>query len=299
MPYPEPTLYAIPFFLVTLALEPWLLARVQREGRTVRGYERRDTWASLGMGIGSLFFVSFINLGIYAIATALWRHRLTDLGHGALGWTVALVGWDLAYYLNHRIEHENRVLWACHVNHHSSRLFNLSTALRQPWTPFSGWVFYPGLALLGVAPWMIMVSAGINLVYQYWVHTETIDRMPSWFEAVFNTPSHHRVHHGSNPEYLDKNYGGILIVWDRWFGSFAPERATVEYGLTKNIETFSLWKIAFHEYAAIGRDLRKATAWRERIDILTHGPAWRSPATNRPLRHDPDAPASIRPGGKT
>ena len=105
--------------------------------------------------IGSLFFVSFINLGIYAIASVLWRHRLVDLGHGALGWAAALVGWDLAYYWNHRVEHENRVLWACHVNHHSSRLFNLSTALRQPWTPFSGWVFYPGLALLGVAPAMI------------------------------------------------------------------------------------------------------------------------------------------------
>jgi sterol desaturase/sphingolipid hydroxylase (fatty acid hydroxylase superfamily) len=208
MPYPEPTLYAIPFFLLTLALEPWLLARLQRGGRAVRGYEGRDTWASLGMGIGSLFFVSFINLGIYAIASCLWRHRLLDLGHGALGWAAALVGWDLAYYWNHRIEHENRVLWACHVNHHSSRLFNFSTALRQPWTPFAGWLFYPGLALLGVAPAMIMISAGINLVYQYWVHTETIDRMPRWFEAIFNTPSHHRVHHGSNREYLTRTTAG-------------------------------------------------------------------------------------------
>jgi sterol desaturase/sphingolipid hydroxylase (fatty acid hydroxylase superfamily) len=293
MPYPEPTLYAIPFFLVTLALEPWLLARLQRRGRTLRGYERRDTWASLEMGIGSLFFVSLINLGIYAIASVLWRHRLLDLGHGALGWAAALVGWDLAYYWNHRVEHENRVLWACHVNHHSSRLFNLSTALRQPWTPFSGWVFYPGLALLGIAPEMIMVSAGINLVYQYWVHTETVDRLPRWFEAVFNTPSHHRVHHGSNPEYLDKNYGGILIVWDRLFGSFTPESAPVEYGLTNNIDTFSLWKIAFHEYGALGRDLRKATSWRERVEILTHGPAWHRPGAGASSPHDPSVRASI------
>jgi sterol desaturase/sphingolipid hydroxylase (fatty acid hydroxylase superfamily) len=275
MPYPDPTLYAIPFFLVTLALEPALLAWVRRGGRGVLGYERRDTLASLGMGIGSLFFVSFINFGVYAIATRVWLHRLTDLGHGALGWAVALLGWDLAYYWNHRLEHEYRVLWACHVNHHSSRRYNLSTALRQPWTPLSGLVFYPSLALVGVAPELIMVSAGINLIYQYWVHTEAIDRLPRWFEAVFNTPSHHRVHHGSNPEYLDKNYGGILIVWDRWFGSFQPERAPAEYGLTKNIATCSLWKIAFHEYAAIGRDLREATAWQERIGILTHGPAWR------------------------
>ncbi len=142
-------------------------------------------------------------------------------------------------------------------------------------------MFYPGLALVGVAPAMIMVSAGLNLVYQYWVHTEVIGRMPRWFEAVFNTPSHHRVHHGSNPQYLDKNYGGILIVWDRLFGTFEAERAPVEYGLTKNIDTFSVWAIAFHEYAALGRDLRSAAAWRERIDILTHGPAWR-PYPRRP-----------------
>jgi sterol desaturase/sphingolipid hydroxylase (fatty acid hydroxylase superfamily) len=278
MPYPEPTLYAIPFFLATLAIEPALLARLRRRGKDVRGYERRDTIASLGMGIGSLVFVSLINLGIFGLATWLWPHRLFDLGRGALGWAAALIGWDFAYYWNHRVEHENRVLWACHVNHHSSRHYNLSTALRQPWTPFAGFVFYPGLALLGVAPWMIMVSAGLNLVYQYWVHTEAIDRLPRWFEAVMNTPSHHRVHHGKNPEYLDRNYGGILIVWDRVFGTFAPEDAPVEYGLTKDIDSFSLLTIAFHEYVAIGRDLARARSWRERLGIVIHGPAWRGAA---------------------
>lgn len=286
MPYPEPTVYAIPLYLLTLALEPAVLARVRAKshgegrgsgagGRAILGYERRDTIASIGMGVGSLVFVSLINLGIFGLASCLWRHRLWDLGHGPLAWVAAIVGWDFAYYWNHRFEHENRVLWACHVNHHSSRYFNLSTALRQPWTPFAGLLFYPGLSLLGVAPWMIMVSAGLNLIYQYWVHTEAIDRTPRWFEAVFNTPSHHRVHHGANPEYLDRNYGGILIVWDRLFGTFEPERAPVVYGLTKNIETFSLWRIAFHEYAALGRDVRRAPGWRARLDIVTHGPAWR------------------------
>jgi sterol desaturase/sphingolipid hydroxylase (fatty acid hydroxylase superfamily) len=274
MPYQEPTIYAIPFFLVTLALEPSLLARAQRKGRSVVGYERRDTKASIGLGLGSLIFVSIINLGIYWLATVVWAHRLVDLGHGALGWAVALVGWDFAYYWNHRVEHENRLLWACHVNHHSSQRYNLSTALRQPWTPFAGLLFYPALALIGIAPAMIMVAAGLNLIYQYWVHTEAIDRMPGWFEAVFNTPSHHRVHHGANPEYIDKNYGGILIVWDRLFGSFEPERAPVVYGLTKNIETYNLFAIAFHEYGALFRDVRHAHGWRTRLGILTHGPTW-------------------------
>ena len=193
-----------------------------------------------------------------------------------------MIGWDFSYYWHHRFEHEVRILWACHVNHHSSRYYNLSTALRQPWTPIAVVFFYPVWALFGVAPWMIMVSGGLNLVYQYWVHTEAIERMPSWFEAVFNTPSHHRVHHGSNAEYLDKNYGGILIVWDRFFRSFEPEREPVMYGLTKNIETYSLVAIAFHEYAAIARDLRRARGLRDRLGILFRGPAWHAPSLERP-----------------
>jgi sterol desaturase/sphingolipid hydroxylase (fatty acid hydroxylase superfamily) len=276
MGYPDPTLYALPFFGVTLLLEPLLLRRQAKRGRRVAGYEARDRNASLGMGVGSLVFVTGINLVIFALAGWLARYRVVDLGTGAVGWAVALVGWDFAYYWHHRFEHRVRLLWACHVNHHSSRYYNLSTALRQPWTPFAGLVLYPPLALLGVAPWMIMVSGGLNLVYQYWIHTEAIDRMPGWFEAVLNTPSHHRVHHGSNPEYLDKNYAGVLILWDRLFGTFEPERAPVVYGLTKNIETFNLLEIAFHEYAAIARDVRDARGLRERIGVLVHGPEWRA-----------------------
>src|SRR5882672_3691554 len=230
------------------------------------------------MGVGSLFFVTLINLGIYSVALELWQHRLFDLGHGVLGWAVAMLGWAFSFYWHHSAEPESRMLWACHVNHHSRRYFNLSTALRQPWTPVAGLLFYPGWSLLGVAPAMIMISAGCNLIYQYWIHTEAVDRLPGWFEAVLNTPSHHRVHHGSNPEYLDKNYGGALIVWDRLFGSFEPERAPVVYGLSKNIDSFSLVTIAFHEYASIARDLRRARGWRERVGTLLHGPAWRAPS---------------------
>jgi sterol desaturase/sphingolipid hydroxylase (fatty acid hydroxylase superfamily) len=221
--------------------------------------------------------VTLINAGVFALATWLWSHRITDLGRGALGWTVAMVGWDFAYYWHHRVEHECRLLWASHVNHHSSQHYNLSTALRQPWTPFTSLLFFPPLALLGVAPWMVMVAGGINLIYQFWIHTEVIGRLPGWFEAVFNTPSHHRVHHGSNAEYLDKNYAGILIVWDRLFRTFEPERARVVYGLTKNISTFNPFVIAFHEYVAIARDVLAARRWRDRVGILWHGPGWHPP----------------------
>ena len=287
--YPDPTIYATPVFVVTVILEAVVLRRWKAAGRDVVGHTNKDTWASLAMGVGSLVTVTAINAGVFALATWLWKHRLVDLGTGALGWTVALVGWDFAYYWHHRIEHENRLFWASHVNHHSSQHFNLSTALRQPWTPFTSLVFFPPLALLGVAPWMIMVSGGINLLYQYWVHTELVGKLPAWFEAVFNTPSHHRVHHGANPEYLDKNYAGVLIVWDRLFKTFEVERARVVYGLTKNITSYNPFVIAFHEYAAIGRDLRAARRWRDRLGILWHGPAWRPegeppPAVSGPVR---------------
>lgn len=278
MGYPEPTVYAIPFFLVTLLLEPVLLDRQRREGKRVMGYEPRDRKASLGMGVGSLVFVTGINLVIFLLAGWAYSHRLCSVGTGALGWAVAMVGWDFAYYWHHRAEHRIRVLWACHVNHHSSRYYNLSTALRQPWTPFAGFVLYPPLALVGVEPWMIMFSGGLNLIYQYWIHTEAVDRMPGWFEAVFNTPSHHRVHHGSNPQYIDRNYGGILIVWDRLFGTFEPEREPVVYGLTKNIATYNLLSIAFGEYGAVARDAVAARGWRESLGVLLRGPEWRAPS---------------------
>src|SRR5258708_3727144 len=237
------------------------------------------------MGLGSLVFVTGINLVIFALAGVAFRHRLWALS-AAAAWTLALVGWDFAYYWHHRAEHRVRLFWACHVNHHSSRYYNLSTALRQPWTPFLGIVLYPPLAIAGVPPWMIMVSGGLNLIYQYWIHTEVVDRTPAWFEAVFNTPSHHRVHHGSNPEYLDKNYGGALIVWDRLFGSFEPEREQVVYGLTKNIATYNLVAIAFHEDAAIARAVPAARGWQDRLRGVLRGPPW---AGARPPRRPRNA----------
>lgn len=277
MDYPDLTLYAIPGFVALLAIEPYLLRRRGSRGEDVLGFEWRDTRASIGMGLGSLVFVSLINYGVFMLASWLWPYRVLDLGDGLVGFAAALVGWDFLYYWHHRFEHENRLLWACHVNHHSSRFYNLSTALRQPWTPYLSLFMYPLLALVGVSPWLIMVSGRLNLIYQYWVHTEAIDRMPRWFSAVFNTPSHHRVHHGTNPEYLDKNYGGILIIWDRLFGSFEPERARVVYGLTKNIQSYALWYIAFHEYIALARDLRAAPGLRHRLAILRHGPGYEPP----------------------
>jgi sterol desaturase/sphingolipid hydroxylase (fatty acid hydroxylase superfamily) len=286
---------AIPFFVLLMVLEAYVLQRERRldaledevtaglgvgpDGATTglhAGYELKDTLASLSMGVGSLIvpvvFTSLLGLGGYLL---MWNLTPLDLGTGWVAWTVALVGKDLGYYAFHRASHENRFLWAAHVVHHSSQRYNLSTALRQSWTPLTSWAFYVPLVLVGVNPAIVVMSGAINLLYQFWIHTEAIDRMWAPIEYVFNTPSHHRVHHGANPQYLDRNYGGILILWDRWFGSFEPEVEPVRYGLTKNIETYNPLRIATHEYVDLWRDLRTETSWRYRALRLWRGPGWR------------------------
>jgi sterol desaturase/sphingolipid hydroxylase (fatty acid hydroxylase superfamily) len=187
---------------------------------------------------------------------------------------LAVLGWDFVYYWNHRLQHESRFLWAIHVVHHSSERYNLSTALRQPVADAFGlFVPYGVLCWLGVRPALIDTARGVNLLYQYWIHTDALRRLGP-LEAVLNTPSHHRVHHGSNRRYLDRNHGSILIVWDRLFGTFEPEAEPVVYGLTKNIATFNPVRIATHEYAAMLRDVASATSWRDRIGFVVRGPGW-------------------------
>lgn len=172
------------------------------------------------------------------------------------------------------MSHEVRFLWAAHVNHHSRRKYNLSTALRQPWTtPFTAFWFWTPMPLLGFEPAMILTVQAISLLYQFWIHTETVDRLGA-LETVFKTPSHHRVHHAKNVRYLDRNHGGILIIWDRLFGTFAEEREPPVYGLTKDIETYNLFDIAFHEWRPLWRDVRSANPWRVRLAYLLKPPGW-------------------------
>jgi sterol desaturase/sphingolipid hydroxylase (fatty acid hydroxylase superfamily) len=205
----------------------------------------------------------------------LWRRRVVrDLGRGPLALAGAVLAWDFIYYWNHRFMHESRYMWAIHVVHHSSEHYNLSTALRQPVADaFGTFLPYSALCLFGFRPELIASARGINLLYQYWIHTDAIRRLGP-FERVLNTPSHHRVHHGSNPQYLDRNHGSILIVWDRLFGTFEPEGEPVVYGLTKNIDTFDPARIATHEHADMLRDVAGSSTWRERLSFVLRGPGW-------------------------
>jgi sterol desaturase/sphingolipid hydroxylase (fatty acid hydroxylase superfamily) len=243
----------------------------------------RTTKRSLARRIASATSVAAVAGGVLAAST-LWASKTAaqkifashdrDLGDGVLANLGAIVGWDFIYYWNHRFMHETRWLWAIHVVHHSSEHYNLSTALRQPVLDVFGmFVPYGALSLAGFRPDTIETARGLNLLYQYWIHTETIGKLGP-VEEVFNTASHHRVHHGSNRQYLDRNHGSIFIIWDRLFGTFEREDEPVRYGLTKNIDTYNPLKIATHEHADILRDVAASTTWRDRLQFVFRGPGW-------------------------
>jgi sterol desaturase/sphingolipid hydroxylase (fatty acid hydroxylase superfamily) len=272
----DPVVYAIPAFLVFVVLE-LISLRVLEESEPDRyvGYEARDTRTSLLMGTGSLVVngsARIVALLGYAALFTLTPLRLDT--HSWWGWTIALLLVDLVWYLYHRASHRVRIMWAGHQAHHNSQRFNYSTALRQKWNPWGELLFWVPLPLLGMPPWLIFTAFSINLIFQFFVHTERVGRLPRPIEFVFNTPSHHRVHHASDPEYLDKNYGGILIVWDRLFGSYAEETFRPTYGLTTNIDSFNPFRLQYHEYAAIVRDVRASRSWRDRLGFLFAPPGW-------------------------
>jgi len=274
-------LAAIPFFFLSMGLEALALRHAAHENRedaekagtAFVGYEKNDTRTSLLMGTGHLFIAGAWKLAAAALYAAIYVVSPFQLP--TEWWTFVLLFFadDLSYYAFHRSHHRIRLFWATHVVHHSSTHFNLSTALRQDWSPFTGTLFWAPMALF-FPPWMIFLAISWSLLYQFTLHTEAIDKYPRPIEWFWNTPSHHRVHHGSQQQYLDKNYAGILIIWDRMFGSFEPEGDRVEYGLTKNIETFNPVKVAYHEWMDIARDVRRSTSWRERLNYMFRGPGW-------------------------
>ncbi|MES2059124.1 MAG: sterol desaturase family protein [Pseudomonadota bacterium] len=269
----DPVKYAVPGFVLLVAIE-MVVARFRDRTR----YEPRDTLTSLALGLGSTV-AGVLTAGIaYAIAVWVWQFRLFDIGYAWYWFLLAFVIDDLAYYAFHRSAHRVRWFWASHVIHHSSQHYNLSTALRQTWTGFVslGFIFRLPLALIGFPPAMLLFVGAINLIYQFWIHTEVIGRCPRWFEAVMNTPSHHRVHHATNARYLDKNYAGVFIIWDRMFGTFEPERDDdrPRYGIVHNLGSFNILWAAFHEWIGIAKDVWAAPGWRAKLGYMTMPPGW-------------------------
>ena len=269
---PNPVDYAVPGFIV-LVIAEMFVARARNRAR----YEPMDTLTSLLFGFGSTVAGALTAGAVYALSLWLYAFRLADIPFAWWAWPVCFVLDDLAYYAFHRSAHRVRWFWASHVNHHSSQHYNLSTALRQTWTGFfaGSFLFRLPLFLIGFHPVMVFFCAGLNLVYQFWIHTEVVGRCPRWFESVMNTPSHHRVHHATNPRYLDRNYAGVFIVWDKIFGSFVPEidDEPCRYGIVKNLGSFNLLWAVFHEWIGIAGDLWRAP-WRYKLYYAFAPPGW-------------------------
>jgi sterol desaturase/sphingolipid hydroxylase (fatty acid hydroxylase superfamily) len=246
-------------------------------------YDTKDSAASITMGLGNvgvgLFAKGFI-LGAFTLA---YQWRIFEIGLEWWAWFLLFFLEDFSYYWMHRVSHRSRFFWASHVVHHSSRHYNLSTALRQTWTgAFCTFIFWLWLPLLGFHPMMIMTQMSISLLYQFWIHTEMVNKMPKWFETIFNTPSHHRVHHATNPKYLDRNHAGILIVWDRIFRTFEEEDEAErpKYGLTQNINTFNPFIIAFKEWSALFKAMATpGIKLKDRLNYLTQPPGWKHDGT--------------------
>ena len=277
----DPLTYAIPFFIAFMALEiVSLRAFAHDEPDRYRGVEYTDSRSSILAGLGSLV----VNSGarILALVGYAALFAITPLRGDVLGdtrrwytWLFVILLVDLVWYLYHRASHRVRIMWAGHQAHHNSQYFNLTTAVRQKWNPWFELLFWVPLPLLGIPPWLIFFTFSINLIFQFFVHTERIGLLPRPIELVFNTPSHHRVHHASDKDYLDKNYAGILIIWDRMFGTYAEETFRPTYGLTKNYDTSNPFRLQYHEYAAMWADLRRAGGLREKVAVV-FGPPGRS-----------------------
>lgn len=276
----EPTVLAIPFFALMLGLELWAAAKLEHldeESRPPKGsYSRRDTQASLLMGVVSIGTSAVTKVIALLGYTAIFAYLAPwELPIDAwYTWVIGFVALDFLFYWQHRIAHRVRLVWATHQAHHSSEYYNFATALRQKWNNSMSMIMWLPLPLLGIPPAVVFAVYSLNLIYQFGVHTERVDRLWRPVEFVLNTPSHHRVHHGSDPEYLDRNYGGVFILWDRMFGSFARESFRPTYGLTTPVGTYNIVTLQTHEYLSLARDVAGADRLRDKLGYVFGPPGW-------------------------
>jgi sterol desaturase/sphingolipid hydroxylase (fatty acid hydroxylase superfamily) len=264
---------AIPVFFGFMALELWI---ARRRGR--RLYRFADSIANLGNGIGEQIIQAFcipITVGVYATVYAHAR-LATQPSRSIAAWVILFFAVDFLYYAYHRASHRVNFLWAGHVVHHSSEEYNFSVALRQSWfgQQLTEWVFFLPLALAGFSPAMFVVTITLNTLYQFFIHTRLVGRLGP-LEHILNTPSHHRVHHGVNPEYVDRNYAGVFIVWDKLFGTFEPEGVEPVYGLVKPLGSFSPLWANLHRWVEIASMSRRTRRWRDKLYAWIAPPEWR------------------------
>jgi len=270
----EYIILSIPLFFLLMGVELAWSAWTHR-----KVYRLNDFIANLGCGIGSQVVGAFTKAGIFSIYLWAYDHlRLLTLPSTALTWVVAFLLVDLLYYWFHRLSHEVNFLWAAHIVHHQSEEYNLSVALRQSWWQglFSWWFYLP-MAVLGINPVLIVTVGAFNTLYQFWIHTKAIGRLGP-LETLFNTPSHHRVHHGSDPKYIDRNHAGTLIVWDRLFGTYQREEEEPVYGITTPLTSWDPVRANFHYWGELIDLAKQCPRWSDKVRVFLKPPGWRPAA---------------------
>ncbi len=271
----------VPIFLIAVIAE-----FVYAKKHQLRLHTKEDTQASFWM----MLYVVFVDIlpKFLFFALAMWLHDISPwkdvIQRQWWAWLLLFFMDDFIYYWFHRLNHQVRLFWAGHVNHHSAIKMHYATALRQGvGERIHKYLFWMPLPLLGFDALMVFMMMSINLFYQFWTHTELFKRFPKPIEYIFNTPSHHRVHHASNIRYLDCNHAGVLILWDRLFGSFSEEKdhEPPVYGLTKNLDSLHPLHVLTHEYRAIWNDVKRANTWSDKLKYIFHAPGWSHDAEDK------------------
>lgn len=266
-----------PIFLIAFAIE---FAVMRGRGQRDQFYWK-DILANLSLGASYQVFEVIMHV-LVSGALILWiyQHRLYDIPVN--GWTILPLFFavEFLYYWFHRSSHRIRWFWSAHVVHHSGERMNMTTAMRQSllYSITGWWLFFMPLVILGVHPGVVFFLYAVDLCYQYFIHTESVGKLHPWIEYVFDTPSHHRVHHGRNKQYIDKNFGGVIILFDRWFGTFEPEVEKVEYGIPRQVQSYNFIKLNFHEFLDMWRDVLKPGPLTQRLKHLWATPDWQRPA---------------------
>ena len=272
----DPTVFAIPVFVALIIIEVVINAK-----KNLNLYKFKDSSANITMGLGSVVIGLLTKTFAFFVFLWIYQFRLFEIPNTRWMWGLLLLADDVTFYWYHRLAHQIRFFWAAHVQHHSSEHMNFSVALRQSWgEPFIKFLFYIWLPFIGFNPVYILIMQAISLVYQFFPHTKLVGKLGP-IEWIFNTPSHHRVHHATQVQYLDKNHAGILIIWDRMFGTFQKEIEVPIYGITENINSFSPLKIASHEYISLWQDMRRSKKLSDKIKYLINPPGWSHDGENR------------------
>jgi sterol desaturase/sphingolipid hydroxylase (fatty acid hydroxylase superfamily) len=250
--------------MIGLVLLEWALSLYQNR----RIYDTKDTLAATAIGVGNLVISAFIKVATFGIIIFFYNLAPWRIPPTWWSYLLCIIWIDFWRYVAHRVAHENRFWWATHVTHHNSEMYNWSVSFRLGWTQHIKIIFFIPVALTGFHPVVFFIAHQIEVLYQFWIHTEYIRKLPKPIEYIFVTPSHHRVHHARNGKYLDRNYGSTLVIWDRIFGTFQPEEERPEYGITKPVNSYNPIYLNFHEWIDIYRDVRQSKSFREAMSMI-------------------------------